>query len=119
MTASTIQTTPQSVVDVLYDGLARRLEQIVRADVRAPETIVEDACQFAWGSLVAQVARVHSEATLAWLTKTAVNRGLDSDEETLGVLERLVSDVVAQTPDAREGIAAFRDGRRPNWAAVG
>jgi enoyl-CoA hydratase len=54
--------------------------------------------------------------TIAWLTKTAVNRGLDSNEESLAVLERLASDVVAQTPDAREGVAALHDGRPPDWA---
>ena len=72
MSVSAIRATPQSVVGALYDGLARRLEQIVRADVRAPDSVVEDACQFAWGSLVAQAARVHTDAALAWLTKTAV-----------------------------------------------
>jgi RNA polymerase sigma factor (sigma-70 family) len=103
VSANTIQTPPQSVVDVLYDGLARRLEQIVRADVRAPETVVEDACQFAWGSLVAQVARVHSEATLAWLTKTAVREAwrlmrarerdlpLEIDEDDAAELATLVA----------------------------
>ena len=49
--------------------------------------------------------------TVAWLTKLAVNRGLDSDSETLGVLERLTSEVVGGTDDARDGLAALR-GRR-------
>jgi enoyl-CoA hydratase len=45
--------------------------------------------------------------TVAWLTKQAVNRGLDSDYETLAVLERETADAVAATADAREGVATF------------
>jgi enoyl-CoA hydratase len=45
--------------------------------------------------------------TVAWLTKLAVNRGLDADYETLSALERLTADAVAATADAREGVAAF------------
>ena len=45
--------------------------------------------------------------TVAWLTKQAVNRGLDSDYETLAALERETADAVAATADAREGVAAF------------
>jgi enoyl-CoA hydratase len=54
--------------------------------------------------------------TIAWLTKLAVNRGLDADGETLALLERLLSDVVAETADAREGLAAARERRPPVWA---
>jgi enoyl-CoA hydratase len=45
--------------------------------------------------------------TVAWLTKQAVNRGLDSDYETLAVLERETADAVAATADARVGVATF------------
>jgi enoyl-CoA hydratase/carnithine racemase len=49
---------------------------------------------------------------VAWLTKRALNRSLDSDYETLALVERLTSDAVAATDDARAGVAAFleRDG---------
>jgi enoyl-CoA hydratase len=46
-------------------------------------------------------------ATVAWLTKRALNRSLDSDYETLGLVERLTSDAVAATADAQAGVAAF------------
>ncbi len=72
MLASRIQTSPQSTVGELYRGLARRLEQIVIADVGAPAAVVEDACQFAWGSLLAQATRIRAEAALSWLATTAV-----------------------------------------------
>jgi RNA polymerase sigma factor (sigma-70 family) len=64
--------TPDASFQQLYARLSRRLEQIVRTDVRAPETVVEDACQFAWGSLLAHTTRVRAEAALSWLATTAV-----------------------------------------------
>jgi enoyl-CoA hydratase len=50
--------------------------------------------------------------TVAWLTKLAVNRGLDADYDTLAALERLTADAVAATADAREGVAAFLERER-------
>ena len=67
-----------SVGDVgeLYGRLWRRLEQIVRLDVRAQDVVIEDACQFAWGRLVNHRERVRPEATLAWLARTAVREAV-------------------------------------------
>lgn len=66
---------PDCVEDVgeLYRELSRRLERIVRRDVRAPEPVIEDACQFAWGRLVHHAGRVRRETALSWLAKTAVH----------------------------------------------
>ena len=36
----------------LYAQLAGRLRQIVGGQVRAPEPVIEDACQFAWSALI-------------------------------------------------------------------
>jgi len=58
-------------VEALYRAIGRRLEQIVRADVRAPEAVIEDACQFAWSQLVHHAHRVQRECVLAWLAQTA------------------------------------------------
>ena len=45
----------------------------MRSDVRrSRSTVVEDACQFAWGSLLAQATRIRAEAALSWLATTAV-----------------------------------------------
>jgi RNA polymerase sigma factor (sigma-70 family) len=55
----------------LYGLLAKRLERIVRRDVRAPDPVIEDACQFAWATLVSHRARVRRATTLPWLVKTA------------------------------------------------
>jgi DNA-directed RNA polymerase specialized sigma24 family protein len=63
-------------VGELYGELARRLEQIVRREVRAPTPLVEDACQFAWWRLVVHRHRVERRAALSWLAKTAVREAL-------------------------------------------
>jgi RNA polymerase sigma factor (sigma-70 family) len=60
----------------LYDLLAGRLEQIVRLDVRAPDVVIEDACQVAWTRLVHHRDRVHREAVMSWLARTAVHEAL-------------------------------------------
>jgi RNA polymerase sigma factor (sigma-70 family) len=59
-----------------YVELARRLEQIVRRQVRAPAPLIEDACQFAWWRLVVHAHRVERRAALTWLAKTAVHEAL-------------------------------------------
>ena len=60
-------------VGELYGSLARRLEQIVRLDVRASDAVIEDACQFAWCRLLRHSHRVHRETVMAWLARTAVH----------------------------------------------
>jgi RNA polymerase sigma factor (sigma-70 family) len=60
-------------VGELYRRLAGRLEQIVRLDVRAPDVVIEDACQFAWSRLLHHRDRVHRETALTWLSRTAVH----------------------------------------------
>jgi RNA polymerase sigma factor (sigma-70 family) len=57
----------------LYAALARPLERIVRLDVRAPEPVVEEACQFAWSRLAYHRDHVRREAALSWLAKTAIH----------------------------------------------
>jgi RNA polymerase sigma factor (sigma-70 family) len=64
---------PREDVGELYRSLSKRLEEIVRIDVhRAPDSVVEDACQFAWDRLIHHQARVRRETVLPWLAKTAV-----------------------------------------------
>lgn len=60
-------------VGELYRALSARLEHIVRLDVRAPDAVIEDACQFAWTRLVHHAGRVRREAVLSWLVTTAVH----------------------------------------------
>jgi RNA polymerase sigma factor (sigma-70 family) len=63
-------------VGELYRDLSERLAQIVRFDVRAPESVVEEACQFAWGRLMDHRHRVRRESALSWLARTAVREAL-------------------------------------------
>jgi RNA polymerase sigma factor (sigma-70 family) len=62
--------------DELYRCLARSLQRIVRAGVRAPEAVIEEACQSAWTRLVYHQRRVGREAALAWLVTTATREAL-------------------------------------------
>src|SRR5581483_3463686 len=98
----------------LYDALSPRLWRIVRADVAAPEAIIEDACQFAWTRLVHHGARVKRETALAWLARTAVreairltrraNREAPLDREPEGPARGSPQQLVEQ----RERLAAVR-----------
>lgn len=63
-------------VGELYSLLARRLEQLVRRDVRAPDVVIEDACQVAWSRLLHHRDRVHNETVMSWLVRTAVHEAL-------------------------------------------
>jgi RNA polymerase sigma factor (sigma-70 family) len=82
------------VADVgeLYSVLAPRLDQIVRRNVRAPATVIEDACQFAWYRLVCHAHRVEQDTALAWLATTAVHEALKltrRDQRELSLDERV------------------------------
>jgi RNA polymerase sigma factor (sigma-70 family) len=63
-----------AAIDVgeLYGLLARRLEQLVRLGVRAPDVVIEDACQTAWSRLLRHRDRVQRESVMSWLLRTAV-----------------------------------------------
>ena len=50
-----------------------------------------------------------------WMTKKAVNRGLDADTESLIALETMTCNVVHHSADAREGVHAFLEKRKPVW----
>lgn len=105
-------------VGELYRLLSRRLERIVRVGVRAPEPVIEEACQFAWSRLVYHHDRVHRETALGWLARTAVheafklirrgNRELSLDAaEQAGELQRLlIAPGPAEVLERRERLAA-------------
>jgi RNA polymerase sigma factor (sigma-70 family) len=63
-------------VELLYRALSGRLEQLVRLDVRAPDPVIEDACQVAWSRLVVHLRRIRREAALSWLARTAVREAV-------------------------------------------
>ncbi len=67
---------PMTDLGELYRAFAGRLEQIVRLDVTAPDSVVEDACQFAWDRLVCNQDRVRRDTALGWLARTAVHEAV-------------------------------------------
>ena len=101
-------------------GLRRARELMLSGDVidgrEAKEWgLVNDAAPLVrLDALIERFASRFSDRspTVAWLTKLAVNRGLDADYETLSALERLTSDTVAATEAAREGVAGFLERHR-------
>jgi len=72
----TITCTGIDDVGALYGQLAGRLEHIVRLDVRAPDAVIEDACQFAWSRLLHHRDRVRQDAVVSWLVQTAAHEAL-------------------------------------------
>lgn len=60
-------------IEELYRRFSARLERTVRLGVRAPEPVVEDACQIAWSRLIRHSQRVRRETALSWLTTTALH----------------------------------------------
>jgi RNA polymerase sigma factor (sigma-70 family) len=60
----------------LYAELAPQLERIVNANVRAPGTVVEEACQTAWAWLVADRDSLAPGTELGWLATTATREAL-------------------------------------------
>lgn len=55
----------------LYEAHATRLLRIVAYHVRTTPENVEDACHFAWATLIRHADRVQRDAALTWLTVTA------------------------------------------------
>ncbi len=62
--------------ETTFAELAPRLERIVARNVRAPEPLIEDACQIAWSRWVTHRDRVAPGSVLAWLTTTATREAL-------------------------------------------
>jgi DNA-directed RNA polymerase specialized sigma24 family protein len=97
-------------VSELYRSMSRRLEEVVRVEVRhASDPVVEDACQFAWDQLVHHHARVGRETALAWLATTAVREAvrLSGREERFLSLEAVIelagdAAVLGEAPAADE-----------------
>jgi RNA polymerase sigma factor (sigma-70 family) len=109
-----VESRPGSAMTVgeLYALHAGRLRRIVRSSVRAPEAVIEDACQAAWSRLVAHAASVRPEARLSWLVTTASREAIKlrrRAERDLS-LDALVEDDVA-FPRARgaDELVALRE----------
>lgn len=60
----------------LYTEFASHIRQIVRAQVRAPDPVIEDACQIAWSRLLGRRPEIRREVILGWLVTTANREAL-------------------------------------------
>ena len=66
-----VEAEPLGDLSELYRHLSKPLERIVRVGLRAPEAVLEEACQCAWSRLVRHQHRIDRGTALAWLVKTA------------------------------------------------
>ena len=69
---------PPDAFAQLYAERAAQLRQIVRCSVRAPDAVIDDACQVAWSRLLRRWGSVRREAILPWLVRTASRAALRS-----------------------------------------
>lgn len=60
----------------LYRANAEPLRQLVRFTVRAPDAVIDDACQIAWSRLISRRIDVQRERVLPWLLTTASREAL-------------------------------------------
>src|ERR1700753_23840 len=63
-------------VGAVYVTDAAKVRRLVRHYVRAPESVIEDACQTAWTRLVRDRAGVRPGAGGAWLVTTAIREAI-------------------------------------------
>ena len=101
----------------LYRSLSGPLQRIVRGGVRAPEAVIEEACQCAWTRLVCHQHRVHRDTALGWLAKTASREAirlarragrelpLDSAETAAATQRSMVDPGPADVVDLRARLA--------------
>ncbi len=97
--------TPGQDLGELYSSLSVQLERIVRLGVSAPDVVIEDACQFAWGRLVRHAERVRREAVLSWLVRTAMReavRAVRRGSRELSLEMELIEQLAGEAPDPHE-----------------
>jgi RNA polymerase sigma factor (sigma-70 family) len=76
--------------------------------VRAPEAVVEDACQFAWDRLLRHRGRVDREKVLGWLVATALH-------EALKLVDRAARDLSLEAAiEQGTDVATLRVARPPH-----
>jgi RNA polymerase sigma factor (sigma-70 family) len=63
-------------LEALYADLQPQLMRILVSNLQAPEWLLDEACQAAWGSLVCQAGEPATGGELAWLSTTATRAAL-------------------------------------------
>jgi enoyl-CoA hydratase len=77
--------------------------------VVAPDVLLEEAMNMA--RKIMEVS-----PTAVRFAKTVINRGIDSNLTTANSYEREAFSILFSTEEAKEGMAAFLEKRKPNWA---
>jgi RNA polymerase sigma factor (sigma-70 family) len=112
---------PRQHMDMLYAELQQQLVRIVATNVQAPEGMIEDACQSAWGALLIHGGELAPGTELGWLSTTATREALRllRNERTVTPLDEVTEPISLDayrpaTPDpeqafeARERLAEIR-----------
>ena len=104
---------------VLYARHQRNVAQIVKRRVRAPGTIVEDACQTAWARLCAhpEVALEEHQA-LRWLVTTATREAWKTSRRVTARESPAGAFCTPGDVDARELAEPAAEGRDPCELAI-
>lgn len=94
-------------LELLYSTHAARLRQIVGACVRAPDPVLDDACQVAWSRFIRRTGAVRSESILAWLVTTASREAIKMSrrlerEQPLESLSTAAAGLAGRSPGADE-----------------
>ena len=63
-------------LEALYAELQPQLMRILVANLQAPEWLLDEACQAAWGSLLLQAPELAAGGELGWLSTTASRAAL-------------------------------------------
>jgi RNA polymerase sigma factor (sigma-70 family) len=63
-------------LETAYAELAPRLQRVVGRNVRAPEWLIEEACQTAWSRWLVHRDGIAPGSTLGWLATTAIREAL-------------------------------------------
>jgi RNA polymerase sigma factor (sigma-70 family) len=63
-------------LDVIYSRHADDLRRIVRSNLRVSDDVLDDACQFAWSTLLVARHKLAPGVELRWLVTTATREAL-------------------------------------------
>lgn len=63
-------------LEAIYPRLAPQLEKIVVSNLGLSDTVLEEACQVAWGQLALRRSEVAAGHELGWLATTAIRAAL-------------------------------------------
>ena len=84
----------------LYPEVAPQLRRVLGSHLRAPDWVLEDACQIAWEALLMRRDSVDRSRLLSWLATTA-------RREALALMRRPATDLAVEE-GALDGMAAHR-----------